>query len=248
MTGTLIVTGGGRGIGAAVARLAAGQGHPVAVNYRSNADAAEAVVAGIRDAGGRAVAIRADVSRRDEVADLFERAVAELGPLGGLVNSAGIVGPFGRLDEAPVEDLARVIDINLTGTLLCCREAVRRLSTRYGGPGGAIVNLSSRASILGSPNEFVTYAASKGAVDSLTIGLAREVAREGVRVNAVRPGLIDTDIQEIPGVGNRLDALRGSPPIGRPGTAEEVARAVVWLLSGEAAYVTGALLDVSGGR
>lgn len=248
MTGTLIVTGGGRGIGAAVARLAAGRGYPVAVNYQGNAGAAEAVAAGIRDSGGRAVAIRADVSRRDEAAALFDRAVAELGPLAGLVNSAGIVGPFGRLDEAPVEDLARVIEVNLMGTLLCCREAVRRLSTRHGGPGGAIVNLSSRASVLGSPNEFVTYAASKGAVDSLTIGLAREVAREGVRINAVRPGLIDTDIQEIPGVGNRLDTLRGSPPVGRPGTAEEVARTVVWLLSGEAAYVTGALLDVSGGR
>ncbi|HEV7369157.1 SDR family oxidoreductase [Arenibaculum sp.] len=248
MTGTVIVTGGGRGIGAAAARLAAGRGHPVAVNYQGNAEAAEAVAAGIRAEGGHAVAIRADVSRQDEVAALFDRAVAELGPLSGLVNSAGVVGPYGRLDEVPAEELARVVEVNLMGTLLCCREAVRRLSTRHGGPGGAIVNLSSRASVLGSPNEFVTYAASKGAVDSLTLGLAREVASEGVRINAVRPGLIDTDIQEIPGFGNRLDTLRAAPPIGRPGTAEEVARTVVWLLSEEASYVTGALLDVSGGR
>lgn len=244
---TLIVTGGSRGIGAAVARLGARRGYAVALNYVSNAAAAEATVHAIREAGGTAEAFQGDVADEGDVHALFA-AAERLGPLAALVNSAGIVGPYGRLDEADVAGLRRTLDINVMGTILCCREAVKRLSTRHGGPGGAIVNLGSMAAELGSPGEFVTYAASKGAIDSLTIGLAREMAKEGVRVNAVRPGLIDTDIQVIPGVGSRLDKFAPSPPIGRPGTAEETAEAILWLLSDAASYVTGAVLNVSGGR
>ncbi|WP_431859011.1 SDR family oxidoreductase [Azospirillum sp.] len=244
---TLIVTGGSRGIGAAVARLGAQRGYAVAVNYASNAAAAEATVRAIRDAGGVAEAFSGDVADEADVRALFA-AAERLGPLATLVNSAGIVGPYGRLDEADVAGLRRTVDINVMGTILCCREAVKRLSTRHGGPGGTIVNLGSMAAELGSPGEFVAYAASKGAIDSLTIGLAREVAKEGIRVNAVRPGLIDTDIQVIPGVGSRLDKFATSPPIGRPGTAEETAEAILWLLSDAASYVTGAVLNVSGGR
>ncbi|HYG85915.1 MAG TPA: SDR family oxidoreductase [Azospirillum sp.] len=244
---TLIVTGGSRGIGAAVARLGAQRGYAVAVNYAANEAAAQATVRAIREAGGTAEAFRGDVANEDDVRALFD-AAERLGPLAALVNNAGIIGPYGRLDEVDADGLRRTLDINVWGSILCCREAVRRLSTRYGGPGGAIVNLSSVAADLGSPNEFVTYAASKGAIDSLTIGLAREVAREGIRINAVRPGLIDTDMQVIPGVGNRLDKFAGSSPIGRPGTVDEAAEAVLWLLSDAASYVTGALLDVSGGR
>jgi NAD(P)-dependent dehydrogenase (short-subunit alcohol dehydrogenase family) len=245
---TTIVTGGGRGIGAAVSRLLARQGHAVAVNYAARPDAAEALVREIGAAGGKAVAIRADVAEAGDVGRLFDEAAAALGPVTALVNSAGIIGAYGRLDQAAPEDLARVLAVNALGTALCCREAVLRLSTRHGGPGGAIVNLSSVASTLGGANEFVSYAASKGAVDSLTIGLAREVAREGIRVNAIRPGLIDTEMQLVPGVGSRLDTLGSSPPMGRPGTADEVAEAVAWLLSDAASYVTGAILNVSGGR
>ncbi|WP_448188241.1 SDR family oxidoreductase [Azospirillum sp. sgz301742] len=244
---TLIVTGGSRGIGAAVARLGAKRGYAVAVNYASNAAAAQATVQAIRAAGGTAEAIQGDVANEADVRALFD-AAERLGPLAALVNSAGIVGPYGRLDEADTEGMRRTLDINVWGSLLCCCEAVRRLSTRHGGPGGGIVNLSSMAAELGSPNEFITYAASKGAIDSLTIGLAREVATEGIRVNAVRPGLIDTEIQVIPGKGSRLDTLATSPPMGRPGSAEEVAETVLWLLSDAASYVTGALLNVSGGR
>lgn len=248
MAGTILVTGGGRGIGAAVARLAAQRGHPVAVNYERDAEAAGAVVEAIRAGGGRAVSIRADVASEAAVSAMFDEAEAALGPISGLVASAGIIGPYGRLDEAPADGLARLIEVNVLGAVLCCREAVRRLSTRHGGTGGSIVVLSSAAARLGSPNEFVAYAASKGAIDSLALGLAREVAAEGIRVNAVRPGLIDTDIQVIPGRGNRLDTLSASPPIGRPGSPEEVAEAVLWLLSDAASYVTGAILDVTGGR
>lgn len=243
-----IVTGGGRGIGAAVARLLARAGHAVAVNYAARPETAEALVREIEAAGGRAVAIRADVAEEGEVRRLFEAAEAALGPITGLVNNAGITGPYGRIADAPPAELARVFAVNSLGPVLCCREAIRRMATSAGGRGGAVVNVSSMASLLGSSGEFVTYAASKGAVDSLTIGLAREVAKEGIRVNAVRPGLIDTEIQLIPGVGNRLETLGTTPPLGRPGTAEEVAEAVAWLLSDAASYVTGAILNVSGGR
>jgi len=245
---SLIVTGGSRGIGAAVARLAAQRGYAVTFSYLGNADAAEATLAAIRDAGGQAQAVQGDVAREEDVRALFDAAEARFGRTSGLVNNAGIVGPYGRLDEAPTEALRRMLDINVLGAVLCAREATRRMSTRHGGSGGGIVNLGSIAAVLGSPNEYVAYAASKGAVDSMTIGLSRELAKDGIRVNCVRPGLIDTDIQEIPGVGNRLDNPALTPPMGRPGTADEVAESVLWLLSDAASYVTGAILNVSGGR
>ncbi|HYH22713.1 MAG TPA: SDR family oxidoreductase [Azospirillum sp.] len=245
---TLIVTGGSRGIGAAVSRMAAQRGWAVAVNYASNADAADAVVQAIRAAGGRAEAFQGDVADEADVRALFDGAEKALGPIGGLVNNAGIVGPYGRLDEVPLDGIRRTLDINILGSVLCSREAVRRMSTARGGKGGVIVNLGSIAADLGSPNEFVAYAAAKGAIDSLTIGLAREVAKEGIRVNVVRPGLIDTEIQIVPGVGNRLDKFASAMPMGRAGTADEVAETIVWLLSDAASYVTGAQLNVSGGR
>ncbi|MBP2312296.1 SDR family oxidoreductase [Azospirillum soli] len=245
---SLIVTGGSRGIGAAVARMAAQRGYAVTLSYVGNADAAEATLSAIREAGGQAQAVRGDVAREEDIAALFDAAESRFGPTAGLVNNAGIVGPYGRLDEAPTDAIRRMLDINVTGAILCAREAARRMSTRHGGQGGAIVNLGSIAGVLGAPNEYVAYAASKGAIDSLTIGLSREVAKEGIRVNCVRPGLIDTDIQVIPGVGNRLEMPALTPPMGRPGTADEVAESVLWLLSDAASYVTGAVLNVSGGR
>lgn len=245
---TLIVTGGSRGIGAAVSRMAAQRGWAVAVNYASNAAAADAVVQAIRAAGGRAEAFQGDVADEADVRALFDGAEKALGPIGGLVNNAGIVGPYGRLDEAPVDGIRRTLDINILGSILCSQEAVRRMSTARGGTGGAIVNLGSIAADLGSATEFVAYAAAKGAIDSLTIGLAREVAKEGIRVNVVRPGLIDTEIQIVPGVGNRLDKFAAAMPMGRAGTADEVAETILWLLSDAASYITGAQLNVSGGR
>ncbi|HYD68473.1 SDR family oxidoreductase [Azospirillum sp.] len=245
---TLIVTGGSRGIGAAVSRMAARRGWAVAVNYASNAAAADAVVQAIRAAGGRAEGFQGDVADEADVRALFDNAEKALGPIGGLVNNAGIVGPYGRLDEAPVDGIRRTLDINILGSILCSQEAVRRMSTARGGKGGAIVNLGSIAADLGSATEFVAYATAKGAIDSLTIGLAREVAKEGIRVNVVRPGLIDTEIQIVPGVGNRLDKFAAAMPMGRAGTADEVAETILWLLSDAASYITGAQLNVSGGR
>jgi len=245
---SLIVTGGSRGIGAAVARMAAQRGYAVTFSYVGNAGAADATLDAIREAGGQAQAVQGDVAREEDIAALFDAAESRFGPTAGVVNNAGIVGPYGRLDEIPTDGIRRTLDIDVLGAILCAREAVRRMSTRHGGQGGSIVNVGSMAAVLGSPNEFVTYAAAKGAVDSLTIGLAREVAQEGVRVNCVRPGLIDTEIQIIPGVGNRLDKFAPSSPIGRAGTADEVAESVLWLLSDAASYVTGAILNVSGGR
>jgi len=245
---SLIVTGGSRGIGAAVARMAAQRGYAVTFSYVGNAEAADATLAAIRDTGGQAQAVQGDVAREEDIVALFDAAESRFGPTAGLVNNAGIVGPYGRLDEVSTEGIRRTLDIDVLGAILCAREAVRRMSTRHGGQGGAIVNVGSMAAVLGSPNEFVTYAAAKGAVDSLTVGLAREVAQEGIRINCVRPGLIDTDIQVIPGVGNRLDKFASSSPIGRAGTADEVAESVLWLLSDAASYVTGAILNVSGGR
>lgn len=245
---SLVVTGGSRGIGAAVARMAARRGHAVTFSYIGNEAAAEATLAAIREAGGQAQAVQGDAARQDDIRALFDAAENRFGPTAGLVNNAGIIGPYGRLDETAPDELRRMLDINVTGAVLCAREAVRRMSTRHGGKGGAIVNVGSIAAVLGSPNEYVGYAASKGAVDSLTVGLAREVAKEGIRVNCVRPGLIDTDIQIIPGIGNRLDNPALIPPAGRAGTADEVAETVLWLLSDAASYVTGALLNVSGGR
>ena len=246
--GALLITGASRGIGAATARLAAQRGYAVCVNYRSNRDAAEAVVWDIERAGGKAVAIAGDVAREDDVVRLFDACTAQLGPLAGLVNNAGILEQHMRVDEMSAGRFERVFGTNITGAFLCAREAVRRMSTRHGGRGGAIVNVSSVAASLGSPNEYVDYAASKGAVDTLTIGLAREVATEGIRVNAVRPGIIATEIHASSGDAERAQKLGSTLPLGRPGTADEVARAILWLASSEASYCTGTILDVAGGR
>src|SRR5512147_700400 len=244
----LLVTGGSRGIGAATARLAAAQGYRVAVNYNSNGKAAARTVQAIEKAGGTAIAIQADVSQEDQVISLFEETEAQFGPIYGLVNNAGIIGASGRVENLAAETLEAVMRLNVIGAFLCAREAVKRMSTRNGGSGGAIVNVSSRASTLGSPGEFVHYAASKGAVDSMTIGLARELGREGIRVNAVSPGLILTEIHGSVGDAGRLKRLVGSVPLGRVGSALEVAKAIVFLLSPHASYVTGTIVDVSGGR
>jgi NAD(P)-dependent dehydrogenase (short-subunit alcohol dehydrogenase family) len=244
----ILITGGGRGIGAATARLAGAQGHRVALCYRADRAAAQAVVADIGRAGGEAVAFQADVSREAEVVRLFEQVDARLGRLEALVNNAGTLEAQGRVDALDEARLQRVFATNVFGAFLCAREAVRRLSTRRGGTGGAIVNVSSRAAVLGSPGEYVDYAAAKAAVDALTVGLAKEVASEGVRVNAVRPGLIATSIHALGGEPGRVQRLGGAVPMGRGGTPEEVAKAILFLLSDEASYCTGTFLDVSGGR
>jgi len=248
MAGTLIVTGAGRGIGAAVARLAGRHGYAVAVNYFANAAAAEGVAQAISAAGGRAAAFQGDVSDPEDVERLFDGAVAALGPLAGLVNNAGVTGPVGPLAEVDDATLRQVIDIDVMGCLLCARAAVRRLSTACGGKGGAIVNVSSAAATLGSPGEFVWYAASKGAVDTLTVGLAREVGGAGIRVNGVAPGLIDTEIHAAAGIPDRMERLGPTVPMGRGGTPDEVAEAVLWLLSDAASYITGTTIRIAGGR
>ncbi len=248
MSNVMLVTGGSRGIGAATARMAAAEGYDVCVNYANNADAAGSVVADCRSMGVSAMAVKADVSDEREVVDLFEETEAELGPLTVLVNNAGILHTRSRLDEFSVERLREVVDVNIIGAFLCAREAVRRMSTRHGGEGGAIVNVSSAASYLGSANEFIDYAATKGAMDTMTIGLAVEVAGEGIRVNAVRPGLIDTEIHASSGVPDRVAQLAHNVPMQRGGTAEEVASLILYLASDAAGYVTGSLVNVSGGR
>ena len=218
------------------------------VNYAENSDAAEAVVAAIRHAGGRAVAVPGDVASESDVLNLFAAAEQQFGPVGALVNNAGVLQRQSRLRDMTAERIERILAVNVLGTLLCSREAVRRMSTLQGGSGGAIVNLSSVAARLGAPGEYIDYAASKGAVDAFTIGLAREVASEGIRVNAVRPGIIATDIHASGGDPGRPERLRSSIPIGREGSAEEVAEAIVWLLSDAASYVSGTILEVTGGR
>ena len=248
MNPVLLITGASRGIGAATAWLAAQQGWAVAVNYTANSLAADEVVRRIRASGGTAMAVQADVANEAQVLAMFARVDAKLGPLSGLVNNAGVVDVSARVDEMDMARWRRMFDINVLGSMLCAREAVRRMSTRHGGSGGAIVNVSSAASRLGSPGQYVDYAAAKGAIDAFTIGLAKEVAAEGIRVNAVRPGLIETEIHASGGLPNRVQDLKHLVPMQRGGTADEVAQAIVWLLSPAASYTTMSLLDVSGGR
>jgi NAD(P)-dependent dehydrogenase (short-subunit alcohol dehydrogenase family) len=246
--GVMMITGGGRGIGAATARLAASRGYAVCVNYLHNSSAAETLVNEIRAAGASAIAVGGDVASEQDVLNLFRECDRQLGPLTALVNNAGIVARQSRVEAMDAARLQRMFATNVVGAFLCAREAVRRMSTRHGGKGGAIVNLSSGASRLGSPGEYVDYAASKGAIDTMTIGLAKELAEEGIRVNCVRPGFVHTDIHAAGGEPNRIERLRDSIPMKRGGEPEEVARAVLWLLSDEASYSTGAILDVTGGR
>ena len=248
MTPVLLITGASRGIGAVTARLAAARGYLVGVNYRENRDAADQVVASIRESGGTAVALQGDVAREDDVLRMFAECDRALGPLTALVNNAGVVDRKARVDEMSAARLQRMFAINVFGTMLCAREAVRRMSTKHGGRGGAIVNMSSVASRIGSPGEYVDYAAAKGAVDVFTIGLAKEVATEGIRVNAVRPGIVRTEIHASGGQPNRLERIAPLVPMLRPGEPEEIASAILWLLSDEASYASGALLDVAGGR
>jgi NAD(P)-dependent dehydrogenase (short-subunit alcohol dehydrogenase family) len=248
MDKVLLVTGGSRGIGAATAVLAARQGWAVVVNYSARGDEAQAVVDRIRAEGGQAMALRADVADEAQVLALYEQIDRQWGPLAGLVNNAGVVDVAARLDQMSWARWRRMFDINVLGSLLCAREAVRRMSTRHGGRGGSIVNISSAAARLGSPAQYLDYAAAKGAIDTMTIGLAKEVAAEGIRVNAVRPGLIETDIHASGGQPDRVRDLAHQVPMQRGGQAQEVAQAVVWLLSDAASYTTMALMDVSGGR
>jgi NAD(P)-dependent dehydrogenase (short-subunit alcohol dehydrogenase family) len=244
----VLITGGSRGIGAACALLAARQGWAVAVNYTSNSLAADEVVRQIRQTGGQAITVQADVADEAQVLAMFEKVDAKLGRLDGLVNNAGVVDRTSRVDAMSLERLRRMFEINVFGSFLCAREAVKRMSSHYGGSGGAIVNVSSAAARLGGPGQYVDYAAAKGAIDTFTIGLAKEVATEGIRVNGVRPGIIDTDIHASGGLPDRARELAPLVPMQRPGTAEEVAESIVWLLGDNASYTTGALLDVTGGR
>jgi len=244
----LLVTGGSRGIGAATCILAAQKGWAVAVNYTAHSKAADDVVAQIKKAGGEAMPVQADVANEEQVLAMFENVRHTLGPIQGLVNNAGVVDVSARLDQMSMARWRRMFDINVLGSMLCAREAIRQMSTLHGGKGGSIVNLSSAAARLGAPGQYLDYAAAKGAIDSFTLGLSKEVAAEGIRVNAIRPGLIDTEIHASGGLPNRVKDLEHLVPAKRGGTAMEVAQAIVWLLSDEASYTTMSLLDVSGGR
>lgn len=248
MRKVLLVTGGSRGIGAATCLLAAQKGWAVAVNYTAHSKAADDVVAQITKAGGEAMSVQADVANEEQVLNMFQNVRSTLGPLKGLVNNAGVVDVSARLDQMSMARWRRMFDINVLGSMLCAREAIRQMSTLHGGKGGSIVNLSSAAARLGAPGQYLDYAAAKGAIDSFTLGLSKEVAAEGIRVNAIRPGLIDTEIHASGGLPNRVKDLEHLVPAKRGGTAMEVAQAIVWLLSDEASYTTMSLLDVSGGR
>lgn len=248
MAKAMLITGGSRGIGAAVAKQAAASGWRVAINYASNAEAANALVQHIVKLGGEAIAIKGDIGEEQDVLAMFAEIDQQFGRLDALVNNAGVVDQKSRVDEMSTERLLRMMRINVVGPFLCAREAVKRMSTRHGGHGGAIVNVSSVASQIGSPGEYVDYAASKGAIDTFTLGLAREVATEGIRVNAIRPGIIDTEIHASGGQPDRVVAMRDKVPMQREGTAEEVAYSIMWLLSDQASYTTGSILNVSGGR
>lgn len=244
----MLVTGGSRGIGAATALMAAERGYDVAIGFIRDESAADRVVTACSAAGARAVAIRSDVADESSVIQLFDETAEHLGAVSAFVNNAGILHPAARLDEMEVERLNEVVAVNVVGAIVAAREAVRRMSTRHGGRGGSIVNVSSAASYLGSPNEFIDYAATKGAIDSMTIGLAKEVAVEGIRVNAVRPGLIHTDIHASSGIEDRVDRLAPNVPMQRGGHADEVAETILWLASDAASYITGTLVNCSGGR
>jgi NAD(P)-dependent dehydrogenase (short-subunit alcohol dehydrogenase family) len=246
--GTLIVTGASRGIGAAVAILAGQRGYAVAVNFNRGQQDAGKIADQITGRGGCALPIQADVAQERDIVRLFETAERELGPIKGLVNNAGVTGGFARVEDVSLEAIENVFSINVTGTILCAREAVRRMSAKRGGSGGSIVNISSRAAETGSPGEWVHYAATKGAIDSFTVGLAREVAEEGIRVNAIAPGLVNTEIHAANGEPGRLQRLVGTIPMGRAGQPEEIAEGVLWLLSPAASYLTGAILPIGGGR
>ena len=248
MSQLVLITGGSRGIGAATALLAARQGYAVAVNYSANSLAADEVVRQIRQAGGQAMAVQADVANEAQVVAMFEKIDAKFGRLSALVNNAGVVDQTTRVDAISLQRLQRMFEINVFGSFLCAREAVRRMSTRYGGTGGSIVNVSSVAARLGAPGQYVDYAAAKGAIDTFTIGLSKEVAAEGIRVNAVRPGIIETDIHASGGLPHRAREMAPQVPMQRAGTAREVAESIVWLLGESSSYTTGALLDVTGGR
>ena len=244
----MVVTGGGRGIGAATALLAAERGFAVSLNFLKDKDSASSLIDKIKSKNGRAIAVQGDVSSESDVERLFEETDRKLGRVTALVNNAGIVDRGTRVELMTAARIARMFAINVTGSFLCAREAVKRMSTRHGGAGGAIVNVSSIAAKLGGPGEYVDYAASKGAIDTFTIGLSKEVGAEGIRVNAVRPGIIRTEIHASSGDPARLERIGATAPLGRPGEAEEVARTILWLLSDEASYLSGALVDVSGGR
>ena len=248
MSAVVLITGASRGIGAATALLAARQGYAVAVNYSANSLAADEVVRQIRQGGGSAMAVQADVADEAQVLTMFEKVDAKLGRLTALVNNAGVVDQTSRVEAMSMARFRRMFEINVFGSFVCAREAVRRMSTRHGGVGGTIVNLSSVAARLGAPGQYVDYAAAKGAIDSFTLGLAKEVAAEGIRVNAVRPGIIETDIHASGGLPNRAREMAPQLPMQRPGSAEEVARSILWLMGTESSYTTGTVLDVTGGR
>lgn len=248
MKKTALITGGSRGIGAATARLLARRDYDLCISYRERKQTAEALIEELSASGARIIAVRADISEESDIEQLFAEADRQLGPVTALVNNAGMLLPQTRVENMTAERINRLLRTNVTGTLLCCREAIRRMSTARGGSGGAIVNVSSAASRIGAPNEYIDYAATKGAVDTLTIGLSKEAANEGIRVNGVRPGFIDTEMHADGGEPDRIERLKANIPLGRGGQPEEVAAAIGWLLSDEASYVTGSFIDAAGGR